>query len=434
MASNVSNLIPPEINLTVNSIQKPKSFGDQVKNYAKQKVIQGALGIVDQLKNEIEDVIQKKIDLEVNHTEKLLDLNKKHQPSTFYQYGKAIEGPALLTDEEYNKAVALENANYEQSKKDLQKNQDDLNKRLLKILTDPYTNAKNKLTKLKGKLQQRKKRSKAEKDAARTNRIKALKSFAKKDLVPVLTLILTEALVKIISQSGRLQNLVDQTNATIENANTEEKIQQAIILRDNTLKAINDVEKSLVNISQQISKYQLYITIFDAIITLILSIPIPTSVPPGIGIPVNLIIKLQNILMKAEKIVTGLSSVLSAVAPIIESAIFELENLKLELENINGLIDDKTTNTLSSDQLSSLLNLIRPSSLTNQFEDYKGFKFSIKEEQNSQFVVEGNKRHYAVAIDHYGVEAIRSGYSFTQDPQVLVDQLKIVIDQKNLQG
>jgi hypothetical protein len=59
---------------------------------------------------------------------------------------------------------------------------------------------------------------------------------------------------------------------------------------------------------------------------------------------------------------------------------------------------------------------------------------TIKEEQNNpQFIVKGNKRKYAVAIDRYGVEAIKSEYSYTLDPQILIDQLKIIINQRNPQ-
>ena len=69
-----------------------------------------------------------------------------------------------------------------------------------------------------------------------------------------------------------------------------------------------------------------------------------------------------------------------------------------------------------------------------QFPPYKGFKFEIKEEQNPRFVVKNNKRHYAVAVDRDGVEVLKSDYSFTLDPNDLVEQLKLVIDQRNLQG
>jgi hypothetical protein len=70
----------------------------------------------------------------------------------------------------------------------------------------------------------------------------------------------------------------------------------------------------------------------------------------------------------------------------------------------------------------------------DQFPPYKGFKFKIKEEQNQAFVVKGNKRRYAVATDRDGVEVLKSDFSFTLDPNDLVDQLKLVIDQRNLQG
>jgi hypothetical protein len=57
-----------------------------------------------------------------------------------------------------------------------------------------------------------------------------------------------------------------------------------------------------------------------------------------------------------------------------------------------------------------------------------------KTEENKTFEVKGNKRRYAVAIDRDGVEVLKSDFSFTLDPNDLIDQLKLVIDQRNLQG
>ena len=434
--SNTSNLIPAEINATVAIIGNPKAFGDQIKELAKQKAIQAALGIVNKLKKEIEDVIKKKINLEINHIQKLYDLSTKAHPPDIILNGEITKGIPILTEEEYNIAVALENKNYEDTKRLLQKDQDNLNERLLKIITDPYKKAKDKYKKLKSKLTKRKRKSKEEKARAKARRLKQLKNFAKKTLVPIAIFLLTEELIKIISNSGELQDLVDQTNAAIEDADTPAKIDQARILRDNTLRIINDTENKILNVTKQLSQYQLYIQIFDTIITVILSIPIPTSVPPGIGVPVNFILKLQKVLGKAEKIITGLSAALAFIIPILEEAIYVLEDLKLQLEDINGLLDGKTLGLLDNDQLKTALDSIR---LTNgDFELYKGFKFAVKEDQNlgihTAIEVKGVKRHYAVAINRDNVEILKSEYSFTQDPQVLVDQLKLIIDQKNLQG
>ena len=58
----------------------------------------------------------------------------------------------------------------------------------------------------------------------------------------------------------------------------------------------------------------------------------------------------------------------------------------------------------------------------------------IKEDQDPKTFVKGSiKRNYAAALDKDGVEVIKSEYSYTLDPQVLIDQVKIVIDQQNLQ-
>jgi hypothetical protein len=74
-------------------------------------------------------------------------------------------------------------------------------------------------------------------------------------------------------------------------------------------------------------------------------------------------------------------------------------------------------------------------SLQDQAGLYKGFKFQIKEEQDPRFTVRGTiKRRYAVAINRQGVEVLKSEYSFTLDPNDLVDQLKLVIDRQKLQG
>ena len=106
---------------------------------------------------------------------------------------------------------------------------------------------------------------------------------------------------------------------------------------------------------------------------------------------------------------------------------------------ISGL-DEVTLDQLESFSLEtledpqSLTSTPQVPSLSNQVNLYKGFKFQIKEEQDPRFVVRGFKRRYAVAINRQGVEIVKSEYSFTLDPNDLVDQLKLVIDRQKLQG
>ena len=109
-------------------------------------------------------------------------------------------------------------------------------------------------------------------------------------------------------------------------------------------------------------------------------------------------------------------------------------NLKLRqtITDTNHTVSENLNNQELTNLTSNLLTNI------DQFGEYKGFKFKIKEEQTlgaqQAIVVKGNKRHYAVAINRDGVEVIKSDYSFTLDPNDLVEQLKLTIDQQNLQG
>ena len=434
--TNVSNLIPSDINKTLNAIKDPKAFGDQLLEAEKQKLKKKLLGIVGQLKDALVEAIKKVADLEINHQKTLLSLNKKRNPPDIILNGEVIKGIPLLTEEEYQIALFNENENYKKAKNDLEKEKDDLNKKLIKIIADPYKDAKEKIKKAKDNLKKKLNRSKEEKRKARKDLAKQVLKNLKKTLVPIITLVLTEKLIDILSDSERIEELITQTNLIIDSADIKEKINQAKAARDSALNIINNQEKKIQSVLNQILQMEIYITIFDTIVSIILAIPIPSAVPPGIGVPVNLIIKLQRLLATAEKIASGLSLLLAIFIPILEEVITDLENYKQQLHDINDLLDETTVSVLDTNQLSILLNQITQTQ--NAIEEYKGFKFVIKEEQtlgvNTAKVVKGFKRHYAAAIDRDGVERIKSEYSFTQEPQILVDQLKLVIDQRNLQG
>jgi hypothetical protein len=58
-----------------------------------------------------------------------------------------------------------------------------------------------------------------------------------------------------------------------------------------------------------------------------------------------------------------------------------------------------------------------------------------KEDNNPKYLDEDvYKRRYAVAIDTKGKEIIQSDYSYTLDPNVLIEQIKLEIDRQNLKS
>lgn len=329
-----------------------------------------------------------------------------------------------LSDIEYQVAVDNENKNYEEAKKNLQARKDKNQKDIDNFKKDHRKNQKDKKKKRKEKRAQRKKRNQEEKRKARKQKTKAILSNSAKTLVPILTLLLSNKIADIIAQNDKIQKLVNDTNAIIIDANESgdpTKLANAQLARDNAIRVIQSNEDKIRKIKNDINRISTYINIFSTIVSIISAIPIPTSVPPGVGIPVNLIIKFVKILDKANRILLALSALLPILSSILEKAISILEDLKAQLLDINGQLATTDANTPYNGGFGTIN------------ETYKGFKFAIREDNSFGGIQVGPyKRHYAVAIDTNNVDVLKSELSFTLDPNDLIDQLKLVIDQENL--
>jgi len=420
---NIGSVVSPDVLKTISSAAVIKTFGDQLINKAKNKVISTVLGKAQELKDQIQEIVELKIKIWSDHgTEmKRLEILLKEKK---------------ITQEQYDKAVAKENEAYQNKLADLEDLDLKLKEDLANILADPYRKIKEKLNKRKLKRQKRKARNKAERAKARRALLKKLAINAAKTLAPILALQLANKFAAVLSQRAQLEKLVDQVNAYIDQANTPETIAIATNLRNNAVTLINNSINKLTNLEKTIAQISLYITIFTAVVAILSAIPIPTAVPPGIGIPVNVITRIVKSLEKAAKLIVSLSVVTAIAVTILESEISKLNELIERLKTVNQLLDSKSSLNLNEQQLADLSNAFLPTG--GDFGIYKGFKFAIKEEQTlgaqQAVVVKGNKRRYAVAINRDGTEILKSDNSFTLDPNDLVDQLKLIIDQRNLQG
>ena len=413
---NISPVISPDILKNISSSAAIKTFGEQLKNKAKEKIISAALGKAEQIKQQIEEIIKLEIKVwsDYNTELKRLEILLKEKQ---------------ITQEKYDKAVATENASRDKKLKDLANLKAKLSKDLANILADPYRRIKNANLLRKRRRARRKARNKAERAKARRDLAKKIIKNAVKTLIPIIALQIANKLASILSQRGQLEKLVDQVNIYIELASTPEEIQIATNLRNNTITLINNSIAKLDSLSKTLQQISLYITIFSALVAVLSSISVPTAVPPGIGVPVALITRITKALERANKLIASLGVLAGIGSTILENEILKLNELIERLKQVS--LDDKALNTLNQQELTGLT----ASLLSNtQFPPYKGFKFQIKVEENKAFEVKGNKRHYAVAVDRDGVEVLKSELSFTLDPQDLVDQLKLIIDQRNLQG
>jgi hypothetical protein len=421
---NISSLISPDVLSTISSSTAIKTFGDQLKNKAKDKIVSTVNSKLDELYKKLDKLKDDKIKLELNHPTELKRLE------VLYKNGE------IPTAELYNEAVAAENDSYLTKKQDIDNQILALQDDIANIISDPLKKIKAERLKLKSNIQKLKTKNKARKIKINKDRIKKLALNTAKTLAPIIALQLASKFAVSLSQRKRLEELVDQVNAYIDQANTPETILIATNLRNNTVTLINSNIDKLQKLQQTLQQISTYIAIFSALVAVLSAIPIPTAIPPGIGIPVNLILKIVKQIEKANKLIIALSALLAISSVLLENEISNLNELISRLNQVNKLLDSKVLTGLNQQELTDLTSSL----LTNvdQFGEYKGFKFKIKEEQTlgaqQAIVVKGNKRHYAVAINRDGVEVIKSDNSFTLDPNDLVEQLKLIIDQKNLQA
>ena len=435
--ANTNNITPPTKNIaslankdTLSNLKNsasPKTFGDQVKKSGVAAVIVAATqSTLAKLEKQKANLILEGIKLDKDHQISLEKIELKHTPKKQIQNGQTVDIPAEYNDSEYQVALTTENKNYDAAKVNLQERKDKNQKDIDDYKKDPFKKQKDAKKKRKEKRAKQKTKDKKNQRKARKTKTNAVLKNAKKSLVPILTLLLTNKIAQIIAQNDKIGKLVADTNTIITEANESgdpTKLENAKIARDNAIKIIQSNEDKIIKIKNDITKISTYISIFSIIVTIISSIPIPTSVPPGVGIPTSLIIKFVKILDKANRILLALSALVPILLASLQKAIDILEDYKAQLLEINGQLESSVNSNLLSN----------PDQFGTTNETYKGFKFAIREDNSFGGIsVGGFKRHYAVAIDTNNVDVLKSELSFTLDPNDLIEQLKLVIDQQKL--
>jgi hypothetical protein len=413
---NIAPVVSPDILKNISASTAIKSFGDQLKNKAKETLISGTQSIISNLENQQKVLTSQIKALAEKQTAELSEKQKQYESNQ-------------ITEEEYKAFEKSINASIKAETKVIERQIKKLKQDITNIINSPYDRLKKEKAKLDDNIKNLKKQIEGAKVRAKKDLIKQVAKNTAKTLAPVIALQLANGFVTLISQRKKLEELVEQINLYIDTqVKDESTLTVATNLRNNAVILINNSIDKLEKIKKIIDRINLIITIFNAVV-LIINLAtnlLPPFTPPAI------VKNAIDIINKASALTAALSVILAVASTLLDSEINNLIELRDSLKEASLKIDEKAINDLTDDQFAALSNTFLPAG--GNYGDYKGFKFEIKEEQNSRFVVKGNKRKYAVAINSDGIEAIISEYSFTQDPNDLIEQLKLIIDQQNLQG
>jgi hypothetical protein len=410
--TNIAPVISPDILKTISASTAIKTFGAQTKDQNKETLIVGNQTKTANIDNELEVLTQKE-----KQAGETLDTTIQ---TALYKFDTI-----QITEDQYNSIIFDANITYKATLFTINVQRQKLEQDKQNINNNPNDKIKNQQKAFKTSVKNLRKKTQESETKAKQDLTKQVVSNAVKTLVPVIALQLANSFSTLITQRKKLEELVDQVNNYIDTkVKDQTTVTIATNLRNNAITLINNNIKKLENLKksiERISRTVATIVIIVTIIERILSLPIPILIP--------IKIQYQPTLQKLLRLISGLSALLVIATTLLSNEIIRLNELRDRLKEVSLKLDGKT---LDFADLTTLTNEFLPAG--GNYGSYKGFKFAIKEEQNQAFVVKGNKRRYAVAIDRYGVEIIKSELSFTLDPNDLIEQLKLVIDQRNLQG
>jgi hypothetical protein len=247
--------------------------------------------------------------------------------------------------------------------------------------------------------------------AALRNLIKTIK----KNLIPLILLLLAQFGITLdMVKKGLLDKVSCPDKATL--LKIIAKRNKIVTQLNNLYKAVNTIAKVATLLAGFLSVLQIAIQIAKAIPS-----PAPSSTSA-------VLIALEN----------KLGKIVYAIAGIAFMALIAAAVLKQIIDLLGSL--DKLIQQCSQDQQLSLTaidaDLIKAANATNTQLDnegitYKGFSLEIQEDtkDNNKYV-----KRYAVARDVSGVIVLRGESSFSASTQILIDELKFVIDRDNLKA
>jgi hypothetical protein len=418
---NVSGLVSKASSAKSKLKSLKNNVGEIIKRQISTNPIQLILNDIEEAKNKIESLKK--------------DLFKK-----FADLDKRIENKSI-TREEVDRIKETLQGNFNREIKELQ---DFITSKTVNYQT-LINNSRDAILiklnaadgKINGFLKRSHKRVKGKNAKIIKDLLRGAATSAKKNPIPLIMASLTIASQLISVRNKRIEELVDNVNDVIDNIQSNDDVRKATLLRNNAIRIINENEAKINSIKNILERISLILSVLDIVLVLadvILPLPTPPGPLPDVVTPAKERFRKKYEL--AIKIITGLLAAVSIIRLLLDRIIEELEEQKERLKEIDGFFEEPS-NLIAFDRtdLDNLLSALSPSgNLGATTSDYKGFTFAIKEENDSRFVVAGNARRYAVALNADKNEVLQSSRSFTLDPDILIEELKLIIDQRNLKA
>jgi hypothetical protein len=231
-------------------------------------------------------------------------------------------------------------------------------------------------------------------------------------------------------QERLLVQLKGLTNQFPENGcPTKEELLIIINKRNALAGGINQLQNQIVSVGRINGVINKVTTPIPPAINLIKFLPIPTTLP---GLTAGNIVVASGILSDLKDLAQKFNAIGEGFG-ILYNFIFKiLNNINASIKILDNLIEKCAIELdIEYEIINNELNSLSNENLGEGFGVYKGFTFEIKYAKLNETPY---PKRFAQARNSAGIVTLTSDESFASDPNVLVNELKFIIDTQNLKG
>lgn len=239
-------------------------------------------------------------------------------------------------------------------------------------------------------------------------------------------------LINLLSEFGAktLAEIQEGLTPTPEACPDKDKLKRIIEKRNKIVNELNNLYNTIKKIDKALSFANGIILGLKTGLAVAIAFPTPPFAPSGaVATGID---KIQDTLVKAGVGVTILTVSVAVVGNLLGTVLDLLSKLDLLIE------DCAPESGLSFEEINDELNQLSNSTiqdLENSNSDipvtYKGFTFEIKFDKLNQTPY---PKRFAQALNIQNIPVLKGNPSFASDPQILIDELKFIIDTQNLRA
>ena len=255
--------------------------------------------------------------------------------------------------------------------------------------------------------------------------------------------LITSLLSNTIKSTQNFYYNVENIEKDLAVCDTVPKLKNIIKRKNQLSNVIDTTQKNIKSLNATTDTIEKILKGLDTVITIIKVLPVPTSVPPGVGVPTGVITTLSDTLSIAQDNVKSGKSNIKGAEESLNNINKILEDIKKRLSELDLKVLDnfnKVTVNLPEEQKIELQNELNIeisegdepeiiNNLQNRGLGYKGYIIKIEPNPENKFSFPQRR---AVGSNIRNVyDKIYGEYSYSSDTKILVEELKFLIDSKN---